>query len=91
VPLATLLRGHDSEVTRAERELYALAQAIREDDALETLRVTGAPDRDRQLARHRVRAVGGCDAQRVHAGREIVQRYDNVNTAIGVRRERGGR
>jgi pyruvate,water dikinase len=39
VPLAVLLRGHDTEVTRAEKELHALCQAVREDDALRTVLV----------------------------------------------------
>jgi pyruvate,water dikinase len=30
-PLAVLLRGHDSEVARAEKELYALSKAVRDD------------------------------------------------------------
>jgi pyruvate,water dikinase len=39
VPLAMLLRGHDSEVTRAEKELHALSQAVREDAGLRTVLV----------------------------------------------------
>lgn len=34
VPLAVLLRGHDSEATRAEKELHALSEAVREDAGL---------------------------------------------------------
>jgi len=39
VPLALLLRGHDSEVTRAEKEAHALSQAVREDAGLRKLLV----------------------------------------------------
>jgi phosphohistidine swiveling domain-containing protein len=39
VPLAMLLRGHDSEVTRAEKEAHALSQAVREDAGLRKLLV----------------------------------------------------
>jgi pyruvate,water dikinase len=34
VPLAVLLRGHDSEATRAEKALHALSEAVREDAGL---------------------------------------------------------
>ncbi len=34
VPLAVLLRGHESEATRAEKELHALSPAVREDAGL---------------------------------------------------------
>ena len=39
LPLALLLRGHDSEVTRAEKELHALSEAAREDAGLRTVLV----------------------------------------------------
>jgi phosphohistidine swiveling domain-containing protein len=39
VPLPVLLRGHDSEVTRAEKELFALSQAVREDAGLRSVLV----------------------------------------------------
>jgi pyruvate,water dikinase len=39
VPLAVLLRGHDSEVTRAEKELHALSEAVRDDAGLRTVLV----------------------------------------------------
>ena len=39
VPLAVLLRGHDSEATRAEKELHALSEAVREDAGLRTVLV----------------------------------------------------
>ena len=35
VPLAVLLRGRDSEATRAEKELHALSEAVREDAGLQ--------------------------------------------------------
>jgi len=39
VPLAVLLRGHDSEATRAEKELHALSEAVREEAGLGTVLV----------------------------------------------------
>lgn len=39
VPLAVLLRGHDSEATRAEKELHALSEAVRDDAGLERVLV----------------------------------------------------